>query len=159
MKKHWDKIGRKHIRKPPLPYKSEGAHGQMVKVHLNVEEPTVYKCDIQWYLDRGYKFGRSLMNKKPLALSDAAKIASSGKGKKIVHNVVLNLVRRIDPEELSSYLAQGWKPGYLHKNLTMRLRIRTGHPDKPHKLIEKSRSSTLPSATIFKDSSTAMPIA
>ena len=70
-----------------------------------------------------------------------------------------NLVRRIDPEELSSYLAQGWKPGYLHKNLTMRLRIRTGHPDKPHKLIEKSRSSTLPSATIFKDSSTAIPIA
>lgn len=100
MKKHFDKVGRKHPIRNPMPYKSENASGKMIKVHLQDEEHTIYECDLQWYLSRGYSFGRgdSYVYTKPL--TQAAKDSCSGKGKVTVCNLLLQQNKRIDPSEL-----------------------------------------------------------
>ena len=115
LKAYYDKIGRKQSKNKPMPYKSENAFGKMIKVHLNNEEHTIYECDLQWYLNNGWIMGRNPNNKKPLALSEEAKNRSSGKGKKIVHNILTGEIKRINPNELQNYLDNGWKSGYLNK--------------------------------------------
>ena len=82
LKRYYDKVGRKNPIKNPMPYKSKNACGKMVKVFLNNEEHTIYECDLQWYIDNGWKRGRNPTNKKALALTEVARNASSGKGKR-----------------------------------------------------------------------------
>ena len=86
-----------------------------VKVYKDNEEHTIYKCDLQWYLENGWHIGRNPNNKKSLALSETAKNASSGKGKKIIHNKELQQIKRVNPNELQYYLSIGWERGYLNK--------------------------------------------
>ena len=115
MIRHFDKVGRKTKKQLPIPYKSINASGNKVKVYKDNEEHTIYKCDLQWYLENGWHIGRNPNNKKSLALSETAKNASSGKGKKIIHNKELQQIKRVNPNELQYYLSIGWERGYLNK--------------------------------------------
>ena len=88
--------------------------GKMTYVTNGSIEYRIYIEELQWFLDNGWRRGRSPLNKKPKALTKAAMDSSSGKGKIIVHNKSLGEVKRINPDELDVYLTNGWDRGYLN---------------------------------------------
>ena len=71
--------------------------------------------ELDWFLANGWVKGRSPLIKKSGYLTQEASDSASGKGKIIVHHMELKEVKRINPDELQSYLDKGWERGYLNK--------------------------------------------
>lgn len=106
----------KHGRKHPIQEKREihfdgEISGKRTIITNETIEKRIYVEEVQWYLENGWRLGTSPNRKKP---SEESKNASSGKGKFVIHNKELQKVKRIDPEELETYLKQGWERGVLN---------------------------------------------
>ena len=113
---HYDKVGRKKSKYIAQPYRIQGLKSKPAVYVTNGQyEFRIRKEEVEIYLQHGYQLGRNPNNKKPLARNQIMKDNSSGKGKFIIHNDELQQLRRINPNELDEYLANGWKRGYLHK--------------------------------------------
>ena len=115
VKAHYDKVGRKTVLKPRRPYKSKNATGKTIWVSNDLEDHKIYECDLQWYLDNGYHTGRNITLQYVKPYTKEAQDNCSGKGKVIVCNLKLKQNKRIYPNELQTYLDNGWKRGYLNK--------------------------------------------
>ena len=116
LKLHYDKIGRKTKRE----YREYHCDrtivcGKRVYVNNGEKECQAYVEELDWFLANGWVKGRSPLVRKSGYLTQEASDSASGKGKLIVHHKELKEVRRINPDELQSYLDEGWERGYLNK--------------------------------------------
>ncbi len=111
IKHHYDIVGRKNQKREIKTDKK--LSGKKTMITDGNKEIMIFIEELPWYLENGWKVGHS-PNRKSMVLTEEGKRSSSGKGKIIVHNLELQQVKRIEPNELNTYLLLGWKRGYLN---------------------------------------------
>lgn len=116
IKRYYDKVGRKHnYVQREFHCDKSSVCGKQTYVNNGTKEYRIYVEELSWFLSHGWSSGRSPMIKKASYSSQEASDSASGKGKFVVHNKELREVKRINPDELQTYLDNGWERGYLNK--------------------------------------------